>query len=462
MSPFKQSAGASSSKHALNGMDDTDDADNHNWLQQRYRELAQIYGVDSIPEPSSTFWAPRHPENQSTYPFDPAAEAHFTSHHNTFTDDSALPTAFMGSVEDLDGLNGVYGQDPYGGLPPFGAYMGNPALVESSPGMRDHQYPLGEEARESAPFTADSEGSGSFAHPSTFMSLPPPTFSGSMADLWVIPPGFPGNLPSTSNAAFHDALPQAPPPPSHATPDTDLSTIDPALLQTLPQVRDDTPPVLRDIDPVNSSPERPPHPASLTTARKAKRTLKAKRERSERENIPSVIPAPPSRRVTRPRAPEAEEAGPARKRRRRCELEETQGTAETRCGLDGCEEILRASDLDGARKHFNTHVKPEKTATTAKGKKGKKPKKAGKDATKQEFRCTYVEEDGKKCAHKPWTGKQALQRHVEGKHYQWSFECPVCGRVFQRRDALKRHQKPTNSRCHQPPEPEAGQDDAPA
>lgn len=298
-------------------------------------------------------------------------------------------------------------------------------------------------------------------------ALPPSFFGLPAGDSFDIPSGIPAGPTSTSNAECHLSPPQTPRPINHVMPVPSTPMIDPSLLQDQPLPRDDTPPALQDIDPPSQTPNTQLG-ATTRSKGKGKRASKAtQRSRSERENVPSIITAPPSR-STRSRAPEEEDEGPARKWRRRCELEDTKGTEETRCGLDGCSTLLRASDLDGAHKHFDTHVEKTETKgkTAVKGKKGKKTNKAAKNASeakdkeKAEFRCPYIEEDGKKCRHAPWTKRQSLQRHVEGTHYKWSFECPVCGRKFPRRDALKRHRKPSNSRCHQTPGSENGDDDA--
>lgn len=316
---------------------------------------------------------------------------------------------------------------------------------------------------EASDVAQDTNSYGNWALPPSFFGLPE-------ASSLAIPSEISSGLASTSDAGFHPSPPQTPPPINHVMPLPSTPMIDPSLIQDQPLPRDDTPPVLQDIDPPSQTPDKQLGAASATTKSKGKgkRASKAtKRSRSEQENVPSIVPAPSSR-STGSRAPGEEDEGPARKRRRRCELEDTKETEETRCGLDGCSVLLRASDLDGAHKHFDTHVAKTETKgkTAVKGKKGKKTKKAAKDASeakdkeKTEYHCPYIEEDGKKCTHAPWTKRQSLQRHIEGTHYKWSFECPVCGRKFPRRDALKRHRKPSNSRCHQAPRSEDGDDDA--
>ncbi|KAL1938856.1 hypothetical protein VTO73DRAFT_11236 [Trametes versicolor] len=422
MSPYKQFAGASSSGRGLNGTDDMDNTENINWLQQRYPELAHMHGIENVPEQPSTLWAPRHTDTYTTNGFDRDEEAHLRQHINTFVDDSILLNTFMGRGEDLEDSNRASAQDAYGLPLIFDGHMGDTAQMELGMDVLDPPYQLGEAFLQPRTLPDESydgpDATADLFQDCDFTSLSRSFFDAYVADPWAAIPGYPTNLASTSDGATAQGSSHA----SQSTPTPAASTIDPAL-QAQPPSRSTTPPVLQDIDPLNSSPERPPHPAVSTMTGKTKRTTKAKRGRSGRENVPSIIPAPPPRPARR-RAPEAEEEGPSRKRRRHCELEETQGTEETRCGLDGCEEVLRASDVDAARKHFNTHVKSG--ATIAKGKKGKKAAKdKGKDQEKKQFRCSYIEADGKACTHGPWAGKQGLQRHVEGTHYKWSFECPV-------------------------------------
>ncbi|KAL1938857.1 hypothetical protein VTO73DRAFT_11237 [Trametes versicolor] len=479
MSSYNQSAGASSSKHVLDNSDRIDDTEDLNW-QERCLDLWRSLGVSNIPEPSvcarfpsgsnvpsqSTLWA----GNRTSSVPDQGAHADPTDNlsHGSPLDNSILPSVSRGGIEDLEGLDTVFGLNEYGSFLPFEDGMANGEHLGTDMGLLDPHHELGgpfqqpSEYFEASDDAQDTNSYGNWALPPSFFGLPE-------ASSLAIPSEIPAGLASTPNTAFNPSPHQTSPPTNHAMPVPSTPIIDPSLLHDQPISRDGTPPVFKDIDPHNQTPDIQPGAADTTTKSKGKgkRAPKATRSRrTERENVPSIIPAPPSR-ATRPRTPEAEDEGPARKRRRRCELEDTKGT-ETRCGLNGCSVLLRASDLDGAHKHFDTHVEKTETKgkTTVKGKKGKKTKKAAKDAfeakdkDKAEFHCQYIEEDGKKCTHAPWTKRQSLQRHIEGTHYKWSFECPVCGRKFPRRDALMRHRKPSNSRCHQDPGSENGDDDA--
>lgn len=205
----------------------------------------------------------------------------------------------------------------------------------------------------------------------------------------------------------------------------------------------------------------------------AKKTLRSsrsrKRERGEQENVPVFIPsatdstsAPPPAPVLDPSAV-AENSEPSRKRRKTSELEDTEMTPETRCGIDGCTHLLVAPHLTGARVHFRTHY-PDDSAeadssrsskgTAEKGRAGKGRKEKGRKGKavakpKAEngakvFQCTYTEPDGQLCTHTAHADLLSLRRHVEGTHYKWGFRCPKCNRMFSRRDALTRHQQTTS------------------
>lgn len=174
--------------------------------------------------------------------------------------------------------------------------------------------------------------------------------------------------------------------------------------------------------------------------------IPAKRKRS---NAPTLIPAP-APKPPREASAESSSAGaavqPPRKRRKVAELEGIEMTPETRCGLGGCTTVLRAPDLAAARAHSHGHIAqiapppPPPTPIAGPSAKGKEAEKA-EQQEKTPLPCPYQTLAGAACVHKPFADAQALQRHIEGLHYEWRFPCAGCGKRFPRRDALLRHYK---------------------
>ncbi|KAI0634928.1 hypothetical protein C8Q77DRAFT_1156301 [Trametes polyzona] len=200
-----------------------------------------------------------------------------------------------------------------------------------------------------------------------------------------------------------------------------------------------------------------------------------KRKRVDRENVPGII-APTGERdhrrsglkKSRTEFSASTSAGPSplrpadapRPRRTNDKLEPIEMRPKTRCGLGGCSESLKAPDLAAARAHMKSHL-PKFTESQAKAK-GKKTTRTGNEKATNSYSsnvagpsnaqanppaitrtlidCPYISPGGEACEHKPFVNLQSLQRHIEGDHYDWGFQCPHCGRWFKRRDALTRHQ----------------------
>ncbi|KAI0634922.1 hypothetical protein C8Q77DRAFT_1156295 [Trametes polyzona] len=198
-----------------------------------------------------------------------------------------------------------------------------------------------------------------------------------------------------------------------------------------------------------------------------------KRKRVERENLPALIYPTGKKEDRRSDAKKmraqpsvstcagpssSKDADPPRPRRTNDKLEPIEMRPKTRCGLDGCSELLKAPELGAARAHMKSHLpkftgsqaKANHEKTSRKGKEratnadtskvaGPSNTRAGTPTTRASINCPYIAPGGTVCEHEPFVNLQSLQRHIEGDHYDWGFQCPHCNRWFKRRDALIRH-----------------------
>ncbi|KAL1938813.1 hypothetical protein VTO73DRAFT_11193 [Trametes versicolor] len=293
--------------------------------------------------------------------------------------------------------------------------------------------------------------------------------SGDFTFLYPLPLLSPGTPPSTSPSPTPAPSPAAasnhsaawthpssilpPPAPAAHLAITAATTLDPVpVTATVEHTADAStstlPPAARPANKENQPPLAGPSTRSRST-RNAHVQPERIPEKRKRSNAPTLIPAPapkPPREASAESSSAGAAAQPPRKRRKVAELEGIEMTPETRCGLGGCATVLRAPDLAAARVHMRGHISqitpapPPPPTVDGPSAKRKETKKA-EQQEKTPLPCPYQTPAGAACVHKPFADAQALQRHIEGLHYEWRFPCAGCGKRFPRRDALLRHYK---------------------